>query len=118
MKLTYKHTVYACFTGYIVQAIINNFAPLLFLTFQTMYDIPLSKITLLITLNFSVQLITDLICPLFIDKIGYKISAVLAHILSAFGLILLAVLPSFFPDPSAAVAVTVTVPAARAVKMP
>jgi fucose permease len=109
MKLTYKHTVYACFTGYIVQAIINNFAPLLFLTFQTMYDIPLSKITLLITLNFSVQLITDLICPLFIDKIGYKISAVLAHILSAFGLILLAVLPSFFPDPSAGLYIAVIV---------
>jgi fucose permease len=109
MKLTYKHTVYACFTGYIVQAIINNFAPLLFLTFQTMYDIPLSKITLLITLNFSVQLITDLICPLFIDKIGYKISAALAHILSALGLILLAVLPSFFPDPSAGLYIAVIV---------
>lgn len=109
MKLNYKHTVYACFTGYIVQAIINNFAPLLFLTFQTMYDIPLSKITLLITLNFSVQLITDLICPLFIDKIGYKISAAVAHILSAFGLILLAVLPSFFPDPSAGLYIAVIV---------
>ncbi|HOS31106.1 MAG TPA: MFS transporter, partial [Treponemataceae bacterium] len=109
MTLTYKHTVYACFTGYIVQAIINNFAPLLFLTFQTMYDIPLSKITLLITLNFSVQLITDLICPLFIDKIGYKISAALAHILSALGLILLAVLPSFFPDPSAGLYIAVIV---------
>ncbi len=109
MKLTYKHTVYACFTGYIVQAIINNFAPLLFLTFQTSYDIPLAKITLLITLNFSVQLITDLISPLFIDKIGYRVSVVLAHIFSALGLVLLPVLPSFFSDPSTGLFIAVIV---------
>ena len=109
MKLTYKHTVYACFTGYIVQAIINNFAPLLFLTFQTSYDIPLAKITLLITLNFSVQLITDLLSPLFIDKIGYRVSVVLAHIFSALGLVLLPVLPSFFSDPSTGLFIAVIV---------
>lgn len=109
MKLNYKHTVYACFTGYIVQAIINNFAPLLFLTFQTSYDIPLAKITLLITLNFSVQLITDLISPLFIDKIGYRVSVVLAHIFSALGLVLLPVLPSFFSDPSTGLFIAVIV---------
>ena len=109
MKLTYKHTVYACFTGYIVQAIINNFAPLLFLTFQTSYNIPLAKITLLITLNFSVQLITDLISPLFIDKIGYRVSVVLAHIFSALGLVLLPVLPSFFSDPSTGLFIAVIV---------
>lgn len=109
MKLSYKHTVYACFTGYIVQAIINNFAPLLFLTFQTSYDIPLAKITLLITLNFSVQLITDLLSPLFIDKIGYRVSVVLAHIFSALGLVLLPVLPSFFSDPSTGLFIAVIV---------
>lgn len=109
MKLTYKHTVYACFTGYIVQAIINNFAPLLFLTFQTSYNIPLAKITLLITLNFSVQLITDLLSPLFIDKIGYRVSVVLAHIFSALGLVLLPVLPSFFSDPSTGLFIAVIV---------
>ena len=109
MKLTYKHTVYACFTGYIVQAIINNFAPLLFLTFQTSYNIPLAKITLLITLNFSVQLITDLISPLFIDKIGYRVSVLLAHIFSALGLVLLPVLPSFFSDPSTGLFIAVIV---------
>ncbi len=51
MKTNYKHTVYACFLGYIVQAVINNFAPLLFLTFQTSYNISLTKITMLVTFN-------------------------------------------------------------------
>ena len=59
MKFNYKHTMYACFTGYIVQAIINNFVPLLFLTFQSSYNIPISKITFLVTFNFGLQLVID-----------------------------------------------------------
>ena len=44
--------MYACFAGYIVQAIVNNFVPLLFLTFEKTYQVPLSRITMLITFNF------------------------------------------------------------------
>ena len=57
MKNQYNKTVAACFVGYIVQAIVNNFVPLLFLTFQRTYHIPLSQITLLVTLNFGMQLL-------------------------------------------------------------
>ena len=97
MKPTYKTTVFACFVGYIVQAIVNNFAPLLFITFQNTYDIPLSQITLLVTINFGVQLTVDLISTLFVDKIGYRASIVLAQGFSAAGLILLTVLPEVMP---------------------
>ena len=97
MKPTYKTTVFACFVGYIVQAIVNNFAPLLFITFQNTYDIPLSQITLLVTINFGVQLTVDLISTLFVDKIGYRASIVLAQGFSAAGLILLTVLPEVIP---------------------
>ncbi len=93
MKLNYKNTMLSCFVGYIVQAIINNFVPLLFITFQNTYDIPLSKITLLVTINFCVQLMVDLLAAKFVDRLGYRISIVLAHIFSAAGLILLTVLP-------------------------
>lgn len=48
----YERTMYACFIGYIVQAIVNNFVTLLFLTFEKSYHIPLGKITMLITINF------------------------------------------------------------------
>lgn len=94
----YKRTLTACFIGYIVQAIVNNFAPLLFLTFQSTYGIPLSRITLLVTINFSLQLLIDLFSAGFIDKIGYRASVVLAHIFSAAGLILMTVLPGLLPD--------------------
>ena len=98
MKQNYKRTVYACFIGYIVQAIVNNFAPLLFVTFQKSYNIPLSKITLLITLNFVIQLFVDMFSAWFIDKIGYRASIIIAHVSAAAGIILLTVLPEALPD--------------------
>ena len=60
-KNEYNKTIRSCFVAYIVQAIVNNFVPLLFLTFQRTYDIPLSQITMLITFNFGVQLLVDLL---------------------------------------------------------
>ncbi len=99
MKLTYKHTIYACFTGYIVQAIINNFAPLLFLTFQSEYGIPLSEITLLITLNFVVQLGVDLAAAGFVDRIGYRACLIAAHAACCLGLAGMALLPQVLPKP-------------------
>lgn len=98
-QLTFKHTIYACFIGYIVQAIINNFIPLLFLTFQSSYGIPLSQITYLVTFNFGIQLLVDLISPSFIDKIGYRCSMLIAHICCGTGLLGLTVLPELLPSP-------------------
>lgn len=99
MKNQYNKTITACFIGYIVQAIVNNFVPLLFLTFQRTYHIPLSQITLLVTFNFGVQLLVDLLSVGFVDRIGYRASMVIAHILSAAGLILLTFLPEALPSP-------------------
>ena len=99
MKNGYQKTIYACFLAYIVQAIVNNFVPLLFLTFQDTYDIPLSKITMLVTINFGLQLLVDLGSVGFVDKIGYRASMVIAHVFAAAGLGLLALLPDLLPDP-------------------
>lgn len=99
MTKTYRHTLYACFTGYFVQAIINNFAPLLFLTFENQYGISIERITFLVTFNFALQLVVDLLSTVFIDRMGYRAAAVLSHILSAAGLVALSVLPEVFPTP-------------------
>ena len=79
MNMNYQRTIYACFVGYIVQAIVNNFVPLLFLTFEGTYGIEMGRITMLITINFGVQLVVDLLSAGFVDKIGYRISIVLAQ---------------------------------------
>lgn len=105
----YNQTLYACFVGYMVQAIVNNFLPLLFLTFQSQYDIPLSKITMLITFNFVLQLSIDLLSVTFVDKIGYRASAILAHILAATGFIMLIVLPEIFSDSFVGIFISVIV---------
>ncbi|MBQ9768025.1 MAG: MFS transporter [Lachnospiraceae bacterium] len=109
MNTNYKPTIYACFVGYIVQAIINNFVPLLFLTFQQSYGIPLSKITFLITFNFLLQLAVDFVSAFFIDKIGYRAAAVAAHVFATVGLVSLAVLPEFTPDPFVGLMISVVI---------
>lgn len=109
MKNKYQNTVYACFVGYIVQAIVNNFVPLLFLTFEKSYNIPLSKITMLITFNFGIQLVIDLLSAKFVDRIGYRISIVLAHVFSATGLISLVILPDVLPDAFTGIFISVVV---------
>ena len=98
MKKNYQITIYACFVGYVVQAIVNNFVPLLFLTFQKSYGIPLSQITMLVTINFGIQLLVDLLSAGFLDKIGYRAAIVLAHVCSVAGLVSLTVFPDLFPN--------------------
>lgn len=109
MKDKYQKTMYACFAGYIVQAIVNNFAPLLFLTFESTYQIPLSQITMLITFNFGIQLLVDLLSAKFVDRIGYRVAIVLAHVFAAAGLVGLVILPDLFPNAFAGLLVAVAI---------
>ncbi len=109
MKNQYNKTIAACFVGYIVQAVVNNFTPLLFLFFQRNYHIPLSQITLLVTFNFGIQLLVDLVSVGFVDKIGYRVSMIAAHVLSAAGLLLLTVLPDIMPSAFAGILIAVMI---------
>ena len=109
MDKAYNKTLIACFVGYIVQAIVNNFVPLLFLTFHSSYGIPMTKITLLITFNFGLQLLVDLLSVTFVDRIGYRASMILAHICAAAGFVLLTILPDVFGDPFVGLLIAVTV---------
>ena len=101
IKSNYEYTIYACYIGYITQAIVNNFAPLLFLTFVSEMRLSLSQITLLTTFNFGVQLLVDLISTKIVDRIGYRICVVTAHIFSAAGLIGMAFLPGLLGNAQA-----------------
>ena len=108
-RVSFQRTINACFAGYVVQAVVNNFVPLLFVMFQDSYQIPLSKITLLITVNFVFQLVIDILSAGFIDKIGYKTSVIIAHFCAAAGLISLTVLPEIFGDPFVGILVSVMI---------
>ena len=51
----------------------------------------------------------DLACVGFVDKIGYRASMILAHVLSAAGLISLTVLPEILPSPFAGILISVMI---------
>lgn len=107
IKQKYEYTIYACYIGYITQAIVNNFVPLLFLTFSSSYNLSLDKITFITTINFAVQLVVDLLSAKFVDKIGYRVAVVMAHLFSAVGLISLAFLPNLLPNPYVGIIISV-----------
>ena len=109
MKNQYNKTITACFVGYIVQAVVNNFTPLLFLFFQKSFFVLFSQITLLVTFNFGIQLLVDLLSVRFIDKIGYQVSMITAHALAAAGLLLLTVLPEILPVPFIGILIAVMI---------
>ncbi|MDR2185963.1 MAG: MFS transporter, partial [Treponema sp.] len=98
-QLNYRHTLAASYLGYVSQAIVNNLGPLLFLTFQRQFQVSLSDLALLISMNFGVQLLVDLLAAHFIDRIGYRRAAVSAHICCAAGLVSMGILPFALPKP-------------------
>lgn len=109
MAKNYNKTLTACYLGFITQAIAANFAPLLFLKFHKDYGIPLGEIALISTLFFMTQLIVDVLCAKFVDRIGYRKSVVASEICSAAGLIGLAFLPDIFPNPFAGILISVVI---------
>ena len=98
MSLSYKSTKIACFIGFVVQAIINNFLPILFIIFNTRYHLNYEQLGRLLFVNFFVQLVVDALTPIVVKKIGYRGAAIACHGLAAVGLCLLGILPLLFPS--------------------
>ena len=109
MKSKYRKTLIACYLGFITQAITANFEPLLFLMFHRTYQISLGKIAFISTVFFFTQLLVDLFCAKYVDKIGYRRSVVASEVLSGAGLIGLAVLPELLPSPYVGILVSVMI---------
>ncbi len=108
----YRKTLITCYLGFITQAIVANFAPLLFLRFRSEYGISLGKIALISTVFYITQILIDLFCAKFVDRIGYRKSVVFSQILSVAGLVGLAFLPKAFHDPFIGIMISVVVYAA------
>ena len=109
MGKNYKRTLIACYLGFITQAITANFAPLLFLKFHKDYAIPLGKIAMISTMFFLTQLIVDVLCAKYVDRIGYRKSVVASEVCSVAGLVGLAFLPELFQDSFIGIIISVIV---------
>ena len=105
----YKKTKIACYLGFITQAIAANFAPLLFLKFHSDYNISLGNIALISTCFFFTQLVVDIFCARFVDRIGYRTCIVVSEVSSALGLIGLAFLPEILPNPFTGIIISVMI---------
>lgn len=111
MTNDYRGTRLACYRGYIVQGIVNNLSPLFFVIFQKDFGISYGMISSLILFNFVTQIVVDVLCVKFVDRIGYRISAVAAHVCSVLGLVFLGVLPHLLPSPFIGLAIATMVSA-------
>ena len=109
--MTYRHTLYASYLGYITQAICNNLPPLLFVTFNERFGVTLGQLGLLVSINFFVQMAVDLLAARYVDRIGHRRAVVLAQALSTLGLVLLGVLPYVLANAFAAILLPIAISA-------
>ena len=99
MTLSAKHTKLAGYIGYLTQALIINFPPLLFITFINTYDISISMISTLIGTSFIVQLLVDAFAAKFSTKLNLRKTMITALILASVGISSYAFLPDIMPSP-------------------
>ena len=104
----YRKTKTACYLGFVTQAIVANFTPLLFMAFHREYKIPLASMALIPAVFYIVQLITDLLCAKF-KNINYRKSIIASAITAAIGLIGLAFLPELFHNPMIGILICVSI---------
>jgi MFS family permease len=106
---SYRRTLAACYLGYVSLAVVNNLGPLLFSTFQRQFNIGVGNLTLLISLNFGTQLLTDLAAIHFVDRIGYRTAAISAGVLCTLGLSAIGILPFVFNNAYIGLVATVVI---------
>lgn len=108
-KISYTPTKIASYAGFFVQAIVNNFLPILFIAIQDVYGIGYEKLGRLIMINFLTQLVTDMLTPKIVSVLGYRKTAVMCQGFAALGLSMLSFMPRLLPDAYAGIIVSVMV---------
>lgn len=90
----YSLTLTACYVGYVIQAMVNNLSPLLFVQFKRQFALDSAMLSFIIFINFGLQIIVDSLSAKITEKIGYRAGAILAQVFSCTGLVCLGVLPN------------------------
>lgn len=111
MNVKYLSTKLACYVAYVVQAIVNNFLPILFIALQDMYGLSYEELARIIVFNFITQMVTDFITPKILGLMGYRKAATLAHISATVGLVLLGVLPQIMQNTYVAILISMVITA-------
>ena len=104
----YAKTKQACYLGFVTQAIVANFAPLLFMAFHREYGISIASLALIPAVFYIVQLVTDLLCAKF-KNINYRKGIIASELTSALGLVGLVFLPELISEPLSGILLCVCV---------
>jgi hypothetical protein len=107
----YKQTLYACYLGYITQAINNNLAPLFFVVFHDQFGLSFEMLGRLVLLNFGTQIVSDIVAVKYVDRIGYCVAAVIAHVMCFVGIFCLGLLPLIMSNILLALTIAVVISA-------
>ncbi len=108
-SLNYKHTITACFIAYVVQAIVCNFAPLLFVSWEQEFNISIAQLTVVVTLTFFTQIAVDLLSAKYAERVGYKRSLIISHLCACTGFMLLGILPYVMKNAFAGIIISVII---------
>lgn len=107
MQFKYAHTQAACYISALIQAIVINLPPLLFVTFQQNFHLSLEAISLLISISFGVQMLVDFLFAKWTDHLNHRACIVASNVLEFSGLILYGVLPYLLPPYAGMVLATI-----------
>ena len=107
-NIDYNKTKTACYLGFVTQAIVANFVPLLFIAFHREFGVPIANLALIPAVFYIVQLVTDLLCAKF-RNIDYRKSIIISEIISALGLIGLIFMPQLFANPMTGILICICV---------
>lgn len=94
----FKRTKNTCYFANIVMAASFSLPPLLFVTFREMYGISYTLLGTLVLTNFCTQLIVDLIFTFFTKYFNIHKTIRVMPLLTSTGMLIYALVPTFFPD--------------------
>ncbi len=98
MKNKYTTLKFACYTTNITMSVVSSLSPVLFATFHDKYNISYSLLGLLIAINFSTQLIIDLIFSFFSHKFNIAKTVKLTPVFASVGLLIYGLSPFIFKN--------------------
>ncbi|MBR6745209.1 MAG: MFS transporter [Clostridia bacterium] len=93
-----KRLKYACYSANVTMSVVGNLSPVLFLTFRSLYGISYTLLGLLVLINFTTQLIVDLIFSFFSHKFNIAKTVKSIPLIAVFGFLVYALWPFFLPD--------------------
>ena len=93
-----KRVKVACYSMNVAMAVVGNLPPLLFITFHNRYGIGYSLLGLLVLINFSTQLLVDIIFTLYSRKFNIEKTVKITPLLTMIGLFVFTAWPTFFEN--------------------